>query len=74
MEELALEQPGHGGQPDVRVGRNVRTFPGRQLERPHVVEVDEGTDQAPGAARQQAAHGEGADGAHASVNGELDGR
>ena len=47
VQDLALEQVGHGGEADVRVRPHVEPLPGQELARPHLVEEDEGPDHLP---------------------------
>jgi hypothetical protein len=61
MEDLAVEQVGDGGEPDMRVRPHVEPLSGKELARPHLVEEDEGADHLPllrgqGAAHLEAAH------------------
>jgi hypothetical protein len=44
--DLALEQVGDGGQPDVRVRPHVHALPRQEVSRAHVVQEDEGPDHA----------------------------
>ena len=46
-DDLALEQVGHGGEPDVRVRAHVDALPEQELGRPHLVEEDERPDHLP---------------------------
>ncbi len=57
----------------MRVRPHVEPLPGDELNRPHLVEEDEGTDHLPLAVRQRAAHGEAvAQIAHARNDDELE--
>ena len=47
VQDLALEQVGHGGQADVRVRAHVQPPPGQELAGSHLVEEDEGADHLP---------------------------
>jgi hypothetical protein len=38
MKNLPLEKIGHGGQVDVRVGRNIEALAGLEIMRAHVIE------------------------------------
>jgi hypothetical protein len=41
VQDLALEEVGHGGQVDVRMRAHVDALVGQELGRPHLVEEDE---------------------------------
>jgi hypothetical protein len=61
MHERAVEEIGHRGEPDVRVGPDVDAGARRKLRRAHVVEEDEGPDHLLRMRRQEAPHFEAAD-------------
>jgi hypothetical protein len=56
VEDLAFEQVRHRRQVDVRVWPHVHAGPGRQPDRPHVVEEDERADHPPRRRREQPPH------------------
>src|SRR5262249_48070041 len=58
VEDLALEEVRHRREVDVRMRAHVEAAAGRERRRAEVVEEEEGTDGAPLARRQQAAHRE----------------
>ena len=60
MHDRALEEIGERRQADVRVRADVVMGAGRHVERPEVVEEDEGPDRAAVGLRQQAPHDEAA--------------
>ncbi len=64
VHDLAVEQVGHGRQPDVRVRAHVDAVSGDELHRAHLVEEDERPDHLALAVRQRAAHLEPAEIAH----------
>jgi hypothetical protein len=47
VQDLAVEQVGHGREADMRVRADVQPPPGQELARPHLVEEDEGADHLP---------------------------
>ena len=59
--EAALEQVGHGAQPDMGMRAHVDPVAGQQFRRAHLVEEDEGADHLPSGRGQGAAHLEAAD-------------
>ena len=65
MQDLALEQIGHGREPDVRVRPHVHALPGRERDRPEVIEEDERTDALARERGQHAPHLEPAEVARA---------
>ena len=71
--ELALEEVGDGGEPDVRVRPHVDALAGDELRRPGLVEEDERPDHLPLRRRQRAAHLEAAEVAGARHDQRLDG-
>ena len=73
MLELAAEQVGDGGEPDVRVRPHVDALAGQELGRPGLVEEDERPDHLPLRRRQRAAHLEAAEVAGARHDQRLDG-
>ncbi len=58
MDDLALIEEGHGGEPDVRVRAHVDPVTGAELGRPEMVEEDERTDHPPVDVRQRATNRE----------------
>ena len=46
MHDLAVEQIGHGGKPDMRVRADVEAVAGAELRRTEMIEEDEGADHA----------------------------
>ncbi len=56
MDDLAGEEIGHGGEPDMRVRPHVEAVPALEQRRSHCVEEDEGPDHAAVDERQHAAH------------------
>src|SRR5215831_12377068 len=61
MEDAAVEQEGDGGETNVRVRPHLHAVAARRhVDRPEMVEEDEGPDHAPLDRRQHAPHGEAA--------------
>src|SRR4051794_22490695 len=56
MHDRTVEQPGDGGEPDVRMRPHVHALAGDELHRPEMIEEDERTNHLPLAMRQRAAH------------------
>jgi hypothetical protein len=56
MHDLAVEQEGDGGKPDMRMRPHVDAVPGAELGRPEMVEDDERPDHARAPRRQRAMH------------------
>ena len=56
MHDLAVEQIGHGGEPDMGMRPHVHPLPGDELHRAEMVEEDERPDHLALAVRQRAAH------------------
>ena len=54
MRDLAVEQIGDGGKPDMRMRPHIDAGAGAKLDRPHFVEKHEGPDHAPLRRRQRA--------------------
>ena len=73
MHDLAVEQVGDGGQPDMRMRAHVDAVADEELGRAHLVEEDEGPDHLPPGRRQRAAHREAAEIAGARHDDLLDG-
>ena len=61
VHDLAVEQEGDGGEPDVRMRPHVDALAAAELGRPEVIEEDEGADHAPLAVGQRAADREAAE-------------
>ena len=61
MHDLAIEQVGDGGEPDVRMRAHVDAGADEKLGGPHLVEEDEGADHLAPRRRQRAAHGKAAE-------------
>ena len=55
VHDVAVEQVGHGGEPDMRVRAHVHALAGDELHRAHLVEEDERPDHLPAPVRQRAA-------------------
>src|ERR1700722_15098898 len=47
MDDLAIKQKRHGGEPDMGMRPHVDALAGAELDRPEMVEEDEGPDHAP---------------------------
>ena len=73
MHDLAVEQEGDGGEPDMGMRPHVDALAGAELGRPEMVEEDERPDQAPLGVRERAAHREMADIDAARHHHEVDG-
>ncbi len=73
MHDLAIEQVGDGGEPDVGMRPDVEAVTEQELGGPHLVEEDEGADHLAASRRQRAAHLEAADVACARYDHLLDG-
>ena len=73
MHDLAVEQEGDGGEPDMRMRPHVDALAALELGRTEVVEEDERADHAPPAVGQRAAHREAAEIDAAWNNHQLDG-
>ncbi len=73
MHDLAVEQEGDGGEPDMRMRPHVDALAALELGRPEMVEEDERADHAPAAVGQGAAHGESAQIDTARNNHQFDG-
>jgi hypothetical protein len=58
MQDLAIEQPGDGGQADVRMRPHVQPRTYRKIMRPEVIDKDERADAAHRRLRHGAQHGE----------------
>jgi hypothetical protein len=58
MDDAALEEIGDGGEADMRMRAHVEAAAGRQLDRPELIEEDEGADHAPLRHWQHAPHRE----------------
>ncbi len=74
VHDLALEQIGDRGQPDMRMRTHIGALPGRHRHRAHVIEEDERADGLSRGGRQQAAHGEIAQVPHMGLEQVFDGR
>ena len=74
VHDLAVEEVGHRRERDVRMRPHVDALAGRELARPHVIEEDERSDEAPLDGGQEAPHGEAAEIARPSVEDEEHGR
>ena len=61
VHDLAVEQEGDGGEPDMRMRPHVDALAAAELRRPEMVEEDERADHAPLAVGQRAAHREAAE-------------
>ena len=72
MHDLAVEEVGHGGEPDMRMRAHVDALAEEELGRPHLVEEDERPDHLPLRRRQRAAHLEAAEIAGARHDHGLD--
>ena len=72
MPDLAVEEIGDGGKPDMRVRADVERLPSPEDRRPHAVEEDEGPDQTALGGRQRAAHLEAANVLGAGNDHQLD--
>src|SRR5262249_57294018 len=57
MHDAAVEQIGHGGEPDMRMRPHVHALAGDELHRAEMIEEDEWTDHLPLAMRQRAPYG-----------------
>src|SRR6185437_1074819 len=68
MDDLALEEIGDRGKPDVRMRPHIDAVPRRKCGRPHVIEEDERADQLARRCGQHAADGEAAEVARAGVD------
>ena len=73
VHDLAVEQVGDGGKPDVRVRAHVDAGADQELGRSHLVEEDEGADHLPAHRGQRTAHREAAEVAGARHDDLLDG-
>ena len=73
VHDLAVEQIGHGGEPDVRMRAHVDAGADEELRRTHLIEKDKRPDHLPPRRRQGAAHGEAAEVASARHDHLLDG-
>jgi hypothetical protein len=73
MHDLAVEQEGDGGKPDMRMRPHIDTLPGAELDRPEMVEEDERPDHPPLDVRQRTAHREAAKIDAARHDHEVDG-
>jgi hypothetical protein len=60
MHDLAFEEIGDGGKPDVRVRAHVNALARAELRRSHVIEKDEGPDHAAAGRGQRAPNGKAA--------------
>ena len=58
VHDLAVEQIGDGGKPDMRMRPHVEAVAGAKFRRPEMIEEDEGPDHARARRRQRAAHRE----------------
>ena len=58
VHDLAVEQVGDGGEPDMRVRAHVEAVAGTEFGRAHMIEEDERADHARLRRRQRAAHRE----------------
>ena len=72
MQDLALEEIGDGGQPDVRMPAHVDAASGRELDRPHLVEEDERTNELAFGCGQHASYREAAQIAAAALEDAFD--
>ncbi len=55
MHDLAVEQEGYGGEPDMRMRPHVDAFAGVEHRRPEMIEEDKRPDHTPLGMRQRAA-------------------
>jgi hypothetical protein len=72
MDDLAPDQVGHGGEPDVRVWPHVDAVPEQELRGPHLIEEDERPDHLSARRRQRPAHLETAEVARPRHDHHLD--
>ena len=72
VQDLSLDHPGDGGEPDMRVRPHVDAGAGQELRRPHLVEEHERPDHPPLRRRQRPAHLEPADVAGARDDDRVD--
>jgi len=73
MHDLAIEQKGDGGEPDMGMRPHVDALAGTELDRPEMVEEDEGPDHAPFDVGQGAADRKAAEIDAARHDHEIDG-